>query len=258
MLQDAHIHLQNASTEAMRIIDGASARDIGRFFCNGTAPSDWDDLSTLARSSEKVIPFYGVHPWYCAEADDGWDVALRQNLANPLACIGEIGLDSVHDGPGIIRQREIFTRQLDIAFEMKRPFAVHCVQAWDTLLEELRLRGAGGQAFMIHWFSGSPEIAAELVRRGAYLSFSPRLLYARAKKHRAAFDATPVERILLETDYPYLPDAVTDDIAPAEKYFEWLTALYGYSARLKSMDEKSFIDKVWENGTIFLHRTSHR
>lgn len=253
MFQDAHIHLQNGGLQTAKILSDAREQRCGRFFCNGSAPSDWNEVRDLAASSGTIVPFYGVHPWYVDEARDGWDAALLERLKDPKARIGEIGLDSAKKELDINKQREVFSRQIDIAVETGRSFAVHCVHAWEMLVEELDMRKGKLPGFMIHWFSGSPEVARELVRRGAYLSFSPRLLYERAKRHRAAFDAVPLERILLETDYPYLPDAVSGDAETADKYFEWLKALYGIAAHLKSTDEESFIDKVWENGTIFLH-----
>lgn len=253
MLQDAHIHLQDRPEEAIEISAGALARGVGRFFCNGTSARDWPRVRELAASGDSIIPFFGVHPWYADKAAGRWDKALIGYLERPGSCIGEIGLDASKKNISFERQREVFTRQLDIAAELKKPFAVHCVQAWDALLGELRMRKDKKLSFMAHWFSGSPEVALELIKLDGYISFSPRLLYERALKHRSALAVTPVDRILLETDYPYTPDSVSAEAPGVSKYFEWLSSLYGIAARLKDMDEKRFEQKVWDNGTIFLH-----
>lgn len=252
MLQDAHIHLQSAGDEAEKIASLADGQGVGRFFCNGVSPSDWGRVRSLADSFKCVVPFFGVHPWYVDDAPQGWETELERYLESPNSRMGEIGLDGAKKDVDFSRQREIFAAQLDIAVRMKKSFTVHCVNAWDAFLEEIASRGSD-VSFMIHWFSGSAEVAEQLVARGAYISFSPRLLYERAKKHRAVFDAMPIDRILLETDYPYLPGMKEGEVVEASKYFEWLSALYGIAARLKNMDERELIDKVWDNGTIFLH-----
>ena len=242
-MQDAHIHLQDSGAEADKILTSAKARRVGMFFCNGTSTDDWPKVKSLADSCDGVVPFFGIHPWSADRAVNGWDDILVKYLSDPKACIGEIGLDKAKKNVDFEKQREIFTRQLDIAIELRRPFAVHCVQAWDTLVEEIRRRTDKNICFMVHWFSGSPETAAELIKLGAYISFSPRLIYERALKHRESFSATPINKVLLETDYPYLPDAIARNTQDAEKYFEWLGALYGIAARLKNMETEAFEDK---------------
>jgi TatD DNase family protein len=253
MLQDAHIHLQDCPEEAVRISAEAAGRGVGRFFCNGTRPRDWPEVMELADSHGNIIPFFGVHPWHADKTADGWDKKLIEYLTLPGSRIGEIGLDGAKKNISPARQLEVFTRQLDIAVEFKRPFTVHCVQAWDVLLEEIGMRKDKKLSFMVHWFSGSPETAAELIKLGGYISFSPRLLYERALKHRASFDSTPLDRILLETDYPHTPDPGSAGRPGESKYFEWIRSLYGIAARLKKLDEKTFEQKVWDNGTVFLH-----
>ena len=253
MMQDAHIHLQDCPEEADKISAEAAGRRVGRFFCNGTSAQDWPKVMEMAGSYGNIIPFFGVHPWQADKTVEGWDKKLIGYLASDGSCIGEIGLDAAKKDIDLARQREVFTRQLDIAVEFNKPFAIHCVQAWDVLLEELRMRKDNKLSFMVHWFSGSPEIASELIRLGGYISFSPKLLYERALKHRASFSVTPVDRILLETDYPYTPNSGGPEKPEASKYFEWLSSLYGIAARLKNMDEKTFEQKVWDNGTVFLH-----
>ncbi len=253
ILQDAHIHLQDSGAETEKILSAAKARRVGRFFCNGTSADDWPDVKSLAESHDEVIPFFGVHPWFADSTRSGWEDLLVKYLSLPGACVGEIGLDKSKTSVDFETQRRVFRRQLDIAVELNKPFAVHCVQAWDVLTEEIAARKYEDLRFMVHWFSGSPELAAGLIKLGAYISFSPRLLYERALKHRASFAATPADKILLETDYPYLPDAVEGQIEVAEKYFEWLGSLYGIASRLKNMDQEEFEQKVWGNGTVFLH-----
>jgi TatD DNase family protein len=253
MLQDAHIHLQDAGTEGRQILEAASGNGVGRFFCNGAAPSDWEELNGLARSHESVVPFFGVHPWFIGKAGNGWDARLKEYLRDGASRVGEIGLDKARRAVPFAEQTVFFARQLELAAEMKKPFAVHCVQAWDALLEELTRHIAGSVPFIVHWFSGSPETALELVKAGAYISFSPRLLEESAERHRASFGRVPVGRILLETDYPYMPGVEKGRIPSPGRYFTVLRSLYECAARLKGMDGDEFSRKVWDNGTVFVH-----
>lgn len=252
MLQDAHIHLQDARDEARHILDEAPGNGVGRFFCNGSAPSDWEEVRGLAGSHETVVPFFGMHPWHIDEAGEGWERRLEGYLEDGSSRVGEIGLDKARRGISFERQVEVFRAQLDIAARTGKPFAVHCVRAWDALLAELAARIAGRVPFMVHWFSGSPETAAELVKAGAYISFSPRLLDESAEKQRAVFGRVPLDRILLETDYPYMPGVAAGETPAAEAYFAALRGLYESAALLKNMAADEFAGKVWDNGTVLV------
>lgn len=253
MLQDAHIHLQDAGDEARRILEEAAANGVGRFFCNGSAPSDWKEVRALAASFKSVVPFFGIHPWYINDAGAGWESGLEEYLRDGTSRVGEIGLDKARRTMNFERQTDMFRRQLEIVVRMKRPFAVHCVQAWEALIAELARYNTGRIPFIVHWFSGSPEVALELIKAGGYISFSPRLLDEGAEKHRASFARVPADRMLLETDYPYMPDAKKGQIAGACEYFSTLRSLYECAARLKGMDAGEFEQKVWDNGTVFVH-----
>lgn len=254
MLQDAHIHLQDAGTEGLRILREAPAARAGRFFCNGSSPSDWEEVRAIAESSEAAVPFYGVHPWYINEAGTGWEEKLREYLTPGRSCVGEIGLDKARGKADFDKQLHIFARQLDVASSLNKPFAVHCVQAWEALLAELARHGAKGlPPFIIHWFSGSPEVAAELVRLGAYISFSPRIMDEGPSRQRDSFARVPVERILLETDYPYMPGAKKGAAPTADGYFNMLRSLYSCAAGLKDIAGEVFENRIWDNGTVFVH-----
>jgi TatD DNase family protein len=257
MLQDAHIHLQDAGEEGARIIVGAEGRGIDRFFCNGSGPSDWEAVRYLASSSDKVLPFYGLHPWYVEEAGAGWYDELKRYLAMPGSAIGEIGLDKVRRNIDFAKQSDAFRAQLALAVEYSKPFAVHCVQAWEPLISELRRAGIGdgsGPPFIVHWFSGSVSVGLEIVKAGGYLSFSPRISDTFAEKQREALASVPEERMLLETDYPYMPGANKLRAVSADEYFSALEELYQKAADLRGVDAGYLAQRVWDNGTVFVRR----
>jgi TatD DNase family protein len=253
MLQDAHLHLQDVEpgSDLGYILSHAREHGVGRFFCNASAPSDWGAVRAIADGRDDVVPFFGVHPWYADEAIPDWDEKLLAYLGTARSKVGEIGLDRAKRGADFELQKKIFGRQLEIVRRLRRPFVVHCVDAWGPLIEMLHGSETKGIPFIVHWFSGSRDIAAELIKLGGYISFSSRLADEGAEKTISAFKDVPVGRILLETDFPYMAGVPKDEAPTVEMYFQSLSALYSCAARLKGMEEPEFAETVWENGTAF-------
>lgn len=128
------------------------------------------------------------------------DAAVREK--NKTVAIGEIGLDYHFEGFDKELQKRYFEAQLDLAESLDLPVIIHDREAhgdcFEILIKRKRVRG------VLHSFSGSAEMAQELVRRGWYISFSGVLTFKNARKTVEAAEAVPLERILLETDCPYL------------------------------------------------------
>lgn len=118
MLMDANIYFQNISEERVSydILKRAPEFKAGTFICNSLSPEDWSLVLSLVRSEERIVPFFGIHPWY-AEADrTGWDSELVHILINHRgAGIGAIGLDKTPKGGDYTKQVKVFLRQLQIA-----------------------------------------------------------------------------------------------------------------------------------------------
>jgi TatD DNase family protein len=256
MLQDAHAHLQAVTDkEAMAgVLADLDGNGVGRIFCNATSPEDWDAVADLAARYSKVIPFYGIHPWFAGKCEAAWEKRIIKYLERSPSGIGEIGLDRAKEGAAsLVTQKEIFKEQLDIAFRMNKPFVLHCVDAWGEVLESLKSCGACKMPFVVHSFSGSREVSEELIRMGGYLSFSLKLVEKRYKKISEAFLACPMERLLLETDFPYAPGSVSKMPAGPEDYFDCVKRVYGIAASLKGVDVRELERRVWENGTVLVH-----
>ncbi len=251
MFQDAHIHLQDIKDKeaARSLLDGAAAVGVGRFFCNATSPDDWQTVKEMADSDERIVPFFGVHPWNAEKIEEGWEERLRGFCSGAEAGVGEIGLDKIHNGAFFEEQAGIFMRQLDLACSLRKPFAVHCVRAWDVLIETLRSRDLKGIHFMIHAFSGTEEDMRALAALGAYFSF--RILRNVSEQKRRIFTLVPVDRLLLETDFPYL--ATGEESPGQERYFSYLRELYATAAEIRGMDPERLQEVIWNNGTVFLH-----
>lgn len=222
MLFDAHNHLQDAwlvPHHPSIFADLAAAR-VGRVVVNGTALTDWPEVSALARSHPVVLPSFGLHPWDVGNATEPWHEALEAALMrHPEAGVGEIGLDrwildrARPDDPrlaGLRRapleeQRQAFTWQLALAARLNRAASIHCLDAWGAMLEALQSTPRPARGFLLHAYGGSLELAREFAALGACFSFNPDFLAERHAARRAVFAGLPADRILVETDAPAMP-----------------------------------------------------
>lgn len=158
----------------------------------------------LARRFPHVRAAVGVHPGDCANFSDDDLATLRRLCAEPeVVAVGEIGLDYYwKDNPPREFQQDVFRRQIELALEVDLPVVVHDREAHGDCMAVVRdypdLRG------VFHCFSGSVELAEELLRRGWYLGFDGPVTYPNARRARDVVAVTPLDRIVIETDSPYL------------------------------------------------------
>ena len=165
------------------------------------------DSSRTALALADRYPFVyaavGIHPEELEKYTEGAFSELRALAAHPkCAAIGEIGLDYYWDDSHKERQKELFCRQIELAIELCKPVIIHDRDAHGDSMEIVRaypeLRG------VFHCYSGSAEMAAELIKRGWYLGFDGPVTYKNARKALEVLELCPPERMLIETDSPYL------------------------------------------------------
>ena len=158
----------------------------------------------LAEKYPHVYAAVGIHPSDCAGTGEAEYEALRELAKHEkVVAIGEIGLDYYwEDNPPKEFQQQVLRRQLELALELDLPVIIHDREAHgDSLaivLEYPNLRG------VFHCFSGSPEMAAELLKRGWYLGFDGPITYKNARRAPEVAAITPLDRVVIETDAPYL------------------------------------------------------
>ncbi len=158
----------------------------------------------LAEQFPHVYAAVGIHPEDCAGYTDADLDALRQLCRHDKAvAVGEIGLDYYWaENPPREFQQQVFRRQLELALELDMPVIIHDREAHgDSLAIVKEYPGLRG---VFHCFSGSPEMAAELLKRGWYLGFDGPITYKNAKRAPEVAAMTPLDRILVETDSPYM------------------------------------------------------
>jgi len=206
-LVDSHCHLDDKQFDADREEVIARAREAGveRMLAIGTGegPPDLEAALRLARQYPFMYATVGVHPHDAAKATPETFAALRVLAAEPkVLAIGEIGLDYHYDFSPREVQREVFAAQMKLAAEAAKPIAIHTREAWDDTLRLLRENWTG--AGIIHCFSGGPTEARQALDLGFHLSFGGVLTFPKAEALREAARMAPEDRLLVETDAPYL------------------------------------------------------
>ena len=217
-LFDAHNHLQDARLlhRLPELLPALQDARIRHCIVNGTCEDDWPHVMTLARRYPDLVqPSLGLHPWKIASRSPDWMEKLTHSLTlHPgTVFLGECGLDRWMKDPHFEDQREIFTLQLALAAEHDLPLSVHCLQAWGPLLKILRANPLPSRGFLLHSYTGSPELVPELAEIGAHFSFSGYFLRKHKERTRAAFRQVPLDRLLVETDAP--------DMLPPDNHIEF-------------------------------------
>jgi TatD DNase family protein len=205
---DAHNHLQEIRLAPFldQVIPVCEHLGVIRMIVNGILESDWNTIKELTDWYSFLTPSYGLHPWYLGEKQAGWEDRLAQRLiADPKAHVGEIGLDLWMPDPDLPTQIETLRRSLQIAERYQRVITIHCLKAWELLLEILRSEQLPSRGFLLHAYSGPIELVEPLTELGAYFSFSGYFLNP-GKEHRLdSYRQILSGRLFAETDAPSMP-----------------------------------------------------
>jgi TatD DNase family protein len=206
-LVDSHVHLDDPKFDADReqTIERALAAGVERMLAIGTGNGP-PDLEVAIRQAERYPFFYatiGVHPHDASKATAETWTRLRELAAHPkVIAVGEIGLDYHYDFSPREVQRAAFERQLAIAAESGKPVVIHTREAWDDTRAALRAHWQG--AGIVHCFTGDEAQARQALDLGFHLSFGGVLTFPKADAVRQAARIAPGDRLLVETDCPYL------------------------------------------------------
>jgi TatD DNase family protein len=206
-LIDSHCHLDDAKFDEDReqVIERALAAGVETMMAIGTGDGP-ADLETAVRLADRYAFIYatiGVHPHDASKATTGTFAQLRHLALHPkVLAIGEIGLDYHYDFSPREVQRSVFEQQLEIAVESRKPIVIHTREAWADTLAILRQRWNGSG--IMHCFTGDALQAREALDLGFHLSYGGVLTFPKAEGVREAARITPDDRLLVETDCPYL------------------------------------------------------
>ena len=205
MLFDTHVHLTDKRFDADRqdLVDRFEQDNILGVIEAATDEKDSKAAAALARQNEKVYAAAGVHPHDAEGVSETYLEVLADLLKQKkVVAVGEIGLDFHYDFSPRDMQQRVFTEQLKLAKELNKPVIIHSREATKVMLDTLKPFGQING--VMHCFSGSQESALEFLKLGLYISFTGTLTFDNARNVREAFLAVPPDRVMAETDCPYL------------------------------------------------------
>ena len=228
---DSHCHLDNKAFDEDRdaVLEAARSAGVEAFLAIGTGdgPPDLEVAVRLADAYPDVWATVGVHPHDAAKADEGTIRRMGELCAHPKVIgIGEIGLDYHYDFSPREVQRRVFVEQLALAEELKLPITIHTREAWDDTLDLLRTHWTPtGLPAIMHCFTGTLEQARICIAMGFSISMAGVVTFKRNDELRDAARIIPADRLLVETDAPYLTPEPHRKIRRNEPKFVVDTAL---------------------------------
>ena len=205
---DSHCHLdpQRYGEDLPDVLARARAAGVTGMAVIGTRAVDSEAASALAAREPGIVSAAGIHPNDVHEIEPGeWDRITRLVASGAVAAIGETGLDWYRDAAPRELQRDYFERHIRLAQKLCLPVVVHTRESIRDALDMLREASArGAVAAVLHSFTGTAAEAAEAVEIGCHLGFAGMVTFRSAAELRAVAAAVPLERLLIETDSPFL------------------------------------------------------
>ena len=208
---DSHTHLHACEPDDAELVAAAARAGVTRMLTVGTNAATCRDALLAAERFPQVLAAIGRHPNEAEGFTDADLVELRALAAHErCVAIGETGLDYFRDHAPHDDQRRAFAGQIELARQTGKPLVVHSRAAEDDTIATLRER-ASGLDVILHCFS-MPDRMQECVQEGWWISFAGNVTYPRAQELAAAAERVPAQRLLVETDAPYLtPQAVRNE-----------------------------------------------
>lgn len=208
LLYDTHAHLDQKvfADDLAELLARAKQSAVSRMLVVGVTAASSRDCVALAAKHEALGAAVGIQPNYVAEAGpDDWDTVVELAKDPEAIAIGETGLDRYWKDTPFDLQQDYFDRHLRLSQAIGLPFIVHmreCEEDIMVMLREARSRGA--LRGVMHSYTGGVEMAAECVELGMHISFAGMVTFKKSHELREVAKTIPAERILVETDSPYL------------------------------------------------------
>jgi TatD DNase family protein len=204
---DTHIHLDDGRYDEDRndVIQDAKSMGVKYMICSASDLESSKQAMALAENSDGIYFTGGCHPHEAKSVtSELFDWLRKARRHGKFAAIGEIGLDYYYDLSPKEEQKAVFAEQIALANELGCPIVVHDRDAHGDTLDILKAEGADRNGGVLHCFSGSWEIAKRCIDMGFYISFAGPITFNNAAKLREVAAKVPIDRLLSETDGPYL------------------------------------------------------
>ncbi|WP_282174171.1 TatD family hydrolase [Cytobacillus firmus] len=207
MFFDTHAHLnaEQYNEDLQEVIDRALSEGISNIVVVGFDRPTIEKAMELTEKYEFIYASVGWHPVDAIDMTEEDLLWIEELSSHPkVVALGEMGLDYYWDKSPKDIQKEVFRKQIRLAKKVKLPIVIHNRDATADIVEILKEEGAGAVGGIMHCFSGSPEIAQECVNMNFYISLGGPVTFKNAKKPKEVADVIPLEKLLIETDCPYL------------------------------------------------------
>lgn len=248
MLVDSHVnlHSEQYAEDCEEVIAAARAAGVSHMLTISDKLASTDAITEIADRHDFIWRSVGVHPHYASEAADLTAQMLIDMAANDkVVGIGECGLDFHYEYSDREAQRPVFQAHIDAARETKLPLIIHTREADDeTCATLMRAHGEGPFTPLLHCYTGGPKLAEAALALGGYISFSGIITFKNAAEVRAIAQTAPLDRIIIETDCPYLAPVPMRGRRNEPAY---LTHVAAKLAEIKSVSEEDIARITTEN-----------
>ena len=247
---DTHCHLLKEyfvnDGEIQKEVKEAFISGVGRIILPGTQiDNSWEAIET-SQNFSNVYPAFGVHPSDSKKQYELIDDALKKLDPNQIIALGEIGLDLYwEDNPKISIQEDVLRKFIEYGIKNNLPLILHMRNAEEDMIRILSDSKYNGQIkFIIHSCTTNPKWIPKFLELGGYISFSGIVTFRNAKEVQESAKLVPLNKILTETDAPYLSPTPHRGKTNKPSYLPHTTK---FLAKLRGEDLTEFIDAVWNN-----------
>jgi len=247
MYFDTHAHYDSEAFNEDRDLILSRLEGISLVLNPGCDRETSQQAVSYADKYPHVYAAVGWHPHEARHMDEGGEDFIKQAAKNPkVRAIGEIGLDYHYDHSPREIQRECFVRQMELARQLSLPVIIHDREAHSDTLEVIK--GYPDVLGVFHCYSGSAEMAREIIKLGWYLSFTGAITFKNARRAIEAIEFAPADRLMLETDSPYLTPVPFRGKRNDSRNIPYIAQVM---AEAKGMDTRELEELTMENSLRF-------
>lgn len=243
-LVDAHTHIQLSHCRQATELAQKGLWQL----VTATSPAEWTAVLNLARTSHRIIPTCGLHPWYA----DAFDPTSLEPCLRQAPIIGEIGLDAAWTDIPLARQQEAFIYQLELAVELGKPVILHTKGAEAEVLQALRRFFP--DKVIVHWYSGDAGLLPDYSELGCYFTLGPDIHTNPAVQ--AVCRQVPLDRLLTETDGIEAVEWAQGEPCTLEDVPEVLLKIINTAAALRGLTPAQMQEQVFANFQAFCEGAS--
>ncbi len=246
----AHLYFPDYRHNLPEVMDRAVKAGVRQFICVGIDEKTSRQSVKMAEKDPRIWATVGVHPHDAARVSPRYLSELEKLAASPRVCaIGETGLDYYRDRSPREQQEYVFRAQINLARHLKKPVVIHCRDAYGKLLEIITAEKISETGGVVHCYSGDRQFARQALNMGLYISIAGPVTYPRSQSLRSVVKMIPLDRILLETDAPFLTPQPWRGQKNEPSYIK---ATYEAVAEIKEVPLTRLIEACRENArTLF-------